>query len=83
MLLLAKKVGGDWEQLGNALGVSDDEIKEIKESADSSTYQGAFKMLWAWRQAQTTNDDEEMHRALRSALQNVDKAQLIEQIAEN
>lgn len=80
ILLLAKKVGGDWEPLGKALGVPEDEIAEIKESADASTYQGAFKMLWAWRQSQTTGDDA-MQEALRSALQQVDKAQLIEEIA--
>jgi len=82
LLLLAKKVGGDWEPLGSALGVPDDEIKEIKESADASGYQGAFKMLWAWRQSQTAaGDDEATRQALRTALQQVDKAQLVEQIA--
>ena len=83
ILLLAKKVGGDWEPLGKALGVPDDEISEIKESADSSTYQGAFKMLWAWRQTQTSGDDETIQQALRTALQQVNKAQLIEEIAAN
>ena len=83
ILLLAKKVGGDWEPLGKALGVPDDEIAEIKESADASTYQGAFKMLWAWRQSQTTGDEDAIQQALRSALQQVDKAQLMEQIAAN
>ena len=84
MLLLAKKVGGDWEPLGKALGVSADEIKEIKEGgADASTYQGAFKMLWAWRQSQSDAgaDDDATRLALTAALQQVDKAQLIEQIA--
>lgn len=81
ILLLAKKVGGDWEPLGKALGVPDDEIAEIKESADASSYQGAFKMLWTWRQSQTTGDDEATRQALRTALQQVDKAQLLEQIA--
>jgi len=83
MLLLAKKVGGDWESLGKALGVPDDEIAEIKESADASTYQGAFKMLWAWRQSQTTHDEDAIQQALQSALQQVNKAQLMEQIAAN
>ena len=83
MLLLAKKVGGDWEPLGKALGMSDDEVAEIKESADASTYQGAFKMLWTWRQSQTTGDEDAIQQALRSALQEVDKAQLMEQIAAN
>jgi len=81
ILLLAKKVGGDWESLGKALGVPDDEMAEIKESADASTYQGAFKMLWTWRQSQTTGDDEAARQALRTALQQVDKAQLLEEIA--
>lgn len=81
ILLLAKKVGGDWEPLGKALGVPDDEMAEIKESADASTYQGAFKMLWTWRQSQTGGDDEATRQALRTALQHVDKAQLLEQLA--
>jgi len=81
ILLLAKKVGGDWEPLGKALGVPDEEINEIKEGADASTYQGAFKMLWAWRQAQTVEDQEAIQQALRSALQQVDKAQLMDELA--
>jgi len=79
---LAKKVGGDWEPLGKALGVPDDEMADIKESADGTTYQGAFKMLWAWRQTQTTGDEEAM-QALRTALQQVDKEHLLEQVAAN
>jgi len=83
ILLLAKQVGGDWEPLGKALGVADEEMAEIKESDGASTYQGAFKMLWAWRQSQTTNDDAAIQQTLRTALQQVDKAQLIEEIAAN
>jgi len=80
MLLLAKKVGGDWESLGKALGVAEEELTEIKESADGATYQGAFKMLWAWRQAQPAGDDEGSSAALKEALQQVNKAQLAEQL---
>ena len=48
MLLLAKKIGGDWEGLGQALGLPGEELTEIKEGPDSSTYQGAFKVRhWA------------------------------------
>jgi len=83
ILLLAKKVGGEWEPLGKALGVPDDELTEIRESDDSTTYQGAFKMLWAWRQSQTTADEDAIQQTLRSALQQVNKAQLIEEIAAN
>jgi hypothetical protein len=81
MLLLAKKVGGDWEPLGRALGVSEDELAEIKDSADASTYQGAFKMLWAWRQSIPAGDDEGATAALRSALEQVNKGQLLDQLA--
>jgi hypothetical protein len=81
MLLLAKKVGGDWEPLGKALGVADEELAEIKESADGATYQGAFKMLWAWRQTRPAGDDEGSSAALKAALQQVDKAQFAEQLA--
>jgi len=83
ILLLAKKVGGEWEPLGKALGVADDELTEIRESADASSYQGAFKMLWAWRQSQTSADEDAIQQALRAALQQVNKAQLMEEIAAN
>ena len=44
MLVLAKKIGEDWESPGKALGLPDEELAEIKEDLDSATYKGAFKM---------------------------------------
>ena len=49
MLVLAKKIGEDWESPGKALGLPDEELAEIKEDLDSATYKDAFKMqerLW-------------------------------------
>lgn len=80
MLLLAKKIGGDWEGIGKALAVPDEELAEIRED-EGSTYQGAFKMLWSWRQAQPTNADSEATlEALKAALKEAGKGHLVEQL---
>ena len=83
ILLLAKKVGADWEPLGKVLGVPDEELAEIKEGPDGTTYQGAFKMLWAWRQMQPSHEEEASTDTLRRALQQVNKGQLFDQLAAN
>ena len=66
--------------LGKALGVSDEEIVEIQEGPDGTSYHGAFKMLWAWRQAQPAHEEEASTEKLRQALQCVNKGQLIDQL---
>lgn len=83
ILLLAKKVGSEWEPLGKALGVADEEIEEIKEGQDGLSYHGGFKMLWAWRQAQPNNNEDASCVQLRQALQQVNKEYLLEDIAVN
>ncbi|ESO05069.1 hypothetical protein HELRODRAFT_172085 [Helobdella robusta] len=50
LLLIAKKIEGDYELLAKELGIPEDEVEEIKES-EGSTYQGAFKVLWAWKES--------------------------------
>lgn len=83
MLLLAKKIGGDYEGIGKALAVAEEELAEIRED-EGSTYQGAFKMLWAWRQAQPTSADSEATlEALKAALQEAGKGHLVEQLSSN
>lgn len=52
LLQIAKKLGSEWEPLAKRLGVSDAEITEVLE-AEGHTYQGAFKMLWEWRESRT------------------------------
>jgi len=76
LLLLAKKIGGDWEGLGNALGLPAEELKSIKEDPDNSTYQGAFKILWAWRQTQPEIEQDSSVLALKAALVQANKQTL-------
>ena len=80
MLLLAKKIGSDWEKLGRTLGLPEDEITEIKEGPDSGTYQGAFKVLWAWRQTQPEIEQASSVEILKNALIQVNKQTLAEQL---
>jgi len=79
MLLLAKKIGGDWETLGRALNLPEEEITEVKEGPDSSTYQGAFKVLWAWRQTQPEIEQDSSVQELKAALVQVSKKTLAEE----
>lgn len=80
MLLLAKKIGGDWEGIGKALSVADEELAEIRED-EGSTYQGAFKMLWAWRQTQPPGvESEATIEILKTAFQEAGKGHLADQL---
>lgn len=79
LLLLAKKIGNDWEPLGKALGVPEEELSEIREGEDGKTYQGAFKVLWSWRQTQPGNETEEIRNILKAALEKVGKKGLLEE----
>lgn len=79
MLLLAKQIGGDWEGIGKALEVPEEELTEIKQD-EGSTYQGAFKMLWAWRQTQPTQDNEATVEILKTAFQTAGKNHLIDHL---
>ena len=49
LLKVSRKISSDWETLGKGLGVPQTELDEIKESEGADSPQGAFKMLWAWR----------------------------------
>lgn len=80
LLLLAKKVGEDWEPLGKALEVPEEELAEIREGEDSKTYQGAFKILWSWRQTQPPAETEESRNILRAALEKVGKQSFLEDL---
>jgi len=80
MLLLSKKLGGDWEPLAQALGLPEEELAEIKEGADSATYQGAFKALWSWRQTQPDIEEESSVELLKTALITAGHATLAEQL---
>lgn len=80
LLLLAKKVGSEWEPLGKALNTPDEELAEIRGSDDATTYQGAFKVLWAWRQTQPPIEAESSRTILKEALQKVGKKDLADEL---
>ena len=74
ILQLAKKVGGDWEPLARSLGLGPDEIKEILEG-EGKTYQGAFKVLWTWRDTVEPASPQTIGK-LKSALVNMNRLDL-------
>lgn len=65
-LQISKKIGGDWEALANTLGLAEEDVTEIMES-EGATYQGAFKMLWNWRD-RTLDIDQDNTQVLQEAL---------------
>ena len=75
-LQLAKKIGNDWEGLANTLGLAEEDIKEILE-AEGATYQGAFKMLWTWRD-RTVELDQDNTQVLQEALKASGKGEVAE-----
>ena len=82
MLLIAKKIGGDWESLGKELGISEEEMVEINET-EGSTYQGTFKVLWAWRQTDQTNGTTVSTETLKAVLEKIGKKDVAEQLDAN
>lgn len=80
MLLLAKKIGGDYEGIGKALALPEEELAEIKED-EGATYQGAFKILWAWRQTQPPGAESEATLdILKNAFREAGKEHLVEHV---
>jgi hypothetical protein len=75
-LQLAKKIGGEWESLATTLGLAEEDIGEIRE-AEGATYQGAFKMLWTWRD-RTLELDQDNFTVLQEALKAVGKGDVAE-----
>ena len=71
LLKLSRLIGGDWLPLGNALELPEEDLNEITES-EGNTYQGAFKVLWAWRD-NLENRSKESVSQLAEALVNCGK----------
>lgn len=65
-LQLARKIGAEWEPIATTLGLAEEDVKEILEG-EGKTYQGAFKMLWTWRD-RTVELDQDSAQILQEAL---------------
>jgi len=80
LLKISRQLTDDWERLGKALEVAEEEIAEIKENEKG--YQAAFKLLWIWREnAREAGTDHELTEHLVAALRKIGKkdlAQLVE-----
>lgn len=75
LLRLARKVGGQWVSLGKALNLPSDQIKEIWDK-EGDTYQGAFQMLWAWRDVTCTLSLSDAVNGLAKALASINRTDL-------
>ena len=77
LLLLAKRIAADWDQLAKLLSVAEEEIDELLTN-EGRSYQGAFRMLWEWREASS-----DLHTSLQSlldALRQLGRSDAVEQI---
>lgn len=80
MLLISKKVGGCYEVLGRELGVVEEELEEIKKD-EGDTYQGCFKVLWAWKETRSGVDNDATDtEVLKSALEKANLKDIAAQI---
>ena len=66
LLQLAKKIGPSWFELASLLGLAEDDVNEIKGN-EGSTYQGAFKVMWIWRD-RTLDEGIDQKQVLTEAL---------------
>lgn len=77
LLKISRQLTNDWERLGKTLGVSEEDIAEIKEN--ETGYQAAFKLLWTWREnAREAETDHEAADQLIAELKKMGKKDLAE-----
>lgn len=81
LLRVARKLDGEWEPLGKALGVPDPELAEIKENEGPTSVQGTFKMLFSWRNSLGVVSGMNV-AVLRGALKKLGKAELAASITD-
>jgi len=77
LLQLAKRIAASWDQLAKLLSVGEEDISELQ-SSEGQSYQGAFRMLYDWREA--SSDLRASHESLVMALRQLghsDDVQLI------
>ena len=67
LLQLSKKIGPSWYDLARLLGLTPEDIQEVKD-AEGSTYQGAFKCMWMWRDRCEDDATEKQVATLQEAL---------------
>ena len=77
LLQLAKRIAADWDQLAKLLSVAEEEISELL-SSEGHSYQGAFQMLYEWREASA--DLKTSHESLVAALRQLGHSDAVELI---
>jgi len=77
LLLLAKRIAADWDQLAKLLSVAEEEISELL-STDGHSYQAAFRMLWEWREA--SSDLQTSLQLLHDKLRQLGHSDAVEQM---
>jgi len=77
LLLLAKRIAAQWDQLAKLLSVAEEDIDELV-SSEGHSYQGAFRMLYDWREA--LSDLSASHESLVSALRQLGHSDAIQLI---
>jgi len=79
LLKISRQLTNDWQKLGTTLGVSEEDINEIKENEQG--YQAAFKLLWTWREnAREAGSDHDAADQLVAALKKLGKKDLAEMV---
>lgn len=76
LLFLAKKIGDFWDRLAKELKVPKEDVSDIMTSEGSMNYQGAFRMLWIWRESRSSNSEGSLE-FLTSALEKIGRPDLI------
>ena len=79
LLKLARKIGGSWVSLGKTLNLPSDQVKEIWDK-EGDTYQGAFQMLWAWRDNTSSMSLPLAIGELSGALDRINRTDLAEEV---
>ena len=66
-------------ELGRALQIPNDELQEVLQN-EGMTYQGAFKILWGWRDRNEDNMHQDNVNTLREALTKTGSEDLVQKL---
>ena len=55
---MARKLGSDWPNIAKELQLPEEEIDELQEISDETM--AAFRMLWSWRDQNSTKREEDL-----------------------
>ena len=74
LLNLARKLGAEWPSIAKMLQLEEEEVDELREISDSTM--AAFRMLWSWRDQNSSKREEDLVNELIVVLRRSGRTEL-------